>query len=83
MRAQPPALTFIPSSVTSAIHTVSPSCSWPHPAAVYNNAQTLNLQRFIYLVAQQLQRARRQVGGVQAFDSFRLLRQAAFACLLC
>lgn len=29
--------------------------------AVYNNAQTLNLQRFIYLVAQQLKRARRQV----------------------
>ena len=31
--------------------------------AVYNNSQTLNLQRFILLVAQQLRKARRQVGG--------------------
>ncbi|KAL4436850.1 hypothetical protein ABPG75_003989 [Micractinium tetrahymenae] len=41
----------------------------PHCAElVYNNAQTLNLQRFIYLVARQLRRARRQggAGGVVA-----------------
>lgn len=31
---------------------------------MYNNAQTLNLQRFIYLVARQLRRARRQVRAI-------------------
>ncbi|KAL4432564.1 hypothetical protein ABPG77_000501 [Micractinium sp. CCAP 211/92] len=36
----------------------------PHCAElVYNNAQTLNLQRFIYLVARQLRRARHQGGA--------------------
>lgn len=44
--------------------TPSPSlCLSTCIAAVYNNAQTLNLQRFVYFVVQQLRRVRRQVGA--------------------
>lgn len=48
--------------------SLNPACSTPlllMLAAVYNNAQTLNLQRFIYLVARQLRRARHQVCAVR------------------
>jgi hypothetical protein len=36
----------------------------PHPssAAVYNNAQTLNFQRLVYLISQQLKKAQAQGG---------------------
>lgn len=51
------------SILPAALPTFSPANSQlsNNAAAVYNNAQTLNLQRFIYLVTRQLRRVRRQV----------------------
>ena len=60
-----------PAGVTclNTTHVACPPVAYipllPAPA-VYNNSQTLNLQRFIVLVAQQLRKARRQVGAAWA-----------------